>query len=99
METAKRTLTGIKDKEVAVVQVKENISSSNTTLGFETTTTKNCVIRKTSTATGTLRKSTDGIPFAVIDLSTSSCDESNNDDDETQGTYTHLNYFALLKMY
>ncbi|XP_046445800.1 ankyrin repeat domain-containing protein 26-like isoform X3 [Daphnia pulex] len=95
METAKRTLTGIRTKEVDAVQVIKNISSSSTTLGSETPTT--CAIGKSSSATGTgilrkstdsiplaVRKSTDSIPLAVIDLSTSSCDESNNDEDENQ---------------
>lgn len=92
METAKRNLTGIKTKEVDAVQIIENISSSSTTLGSETTTT--CAIGKSSSATGTgiLRKSTDSIPLAVIDLSTSSCDESNNDEDENQGKCKHLNW-------
>jgi hypothetical protein len=101
METAKRTLTEIRTKEVDAVQVIKNISSSSTTLGSETTTT--CAIGKSSSATGTgilrkstdsiplaVRKSTDSIPLAVIDLSTSSCDESNNDEDENQGK--HLNW-------
>ncbi|XP_046445801.1 ankyrin repeat domain-containing protein 26-like isoform X4 [Daphnia pulex] len=81
METAKRTLTGIRTKEVDAVQVIKNISSSSTTLGSETPTT--CAIGKSSSATA-VRKSTDSIPLAVIDLSTSSCDESNNDEDENQ---------------
>ncbi|XP_046445802.1 ankyrin repeat domain-containing protein 26-like isoform X5 [Daphnia pulex] len=53
METAKRTLTGIRTKEVDAVQVIKNISSSSTTLGSETPTT--CAIGKSSSATDLCR--------------------------------------------
>ncbi|XP_046635028.1 ankyrin repeat domain-containing protein 26-like isoform X4 [Daphnia pulicaria] len=53
METAKRTLTEIRTKEVDAVQVIKNISSSSTTLGSETTTT--CAIGKISSATDLCR--------------------------------------------